>query len=233
MLNLEPKILLYALLGGILPAILWLWFWLKEDSKKPEPRGLLTISFLAGMAGVLVVFPLEKLAYDNLSTKLLPLIISWAFIEEFIKYLSLYYVDLKSRYFDEPVDALIYIITIALGFAALENVLFIIKPLQSGEVITGLLTGHFRFMGATLLHIVASGSMGIAIGLSFYKSRFIKRLYTFVGIIVAVLLHTLFNFFIIKSDGQLTFTILSVLWIAVVILFLFFEKIKRIKNPIT
>ena len=30
---LDPKTLLYALLGGILPAVLWLWFWLKEDSK--------------------------------------------------------------------------------------------------------------------------------------------------------------------------------------------------------
>jgi len=66
-MSLDPQIFLYALLGGILPAILWLWFWLKEDAKKPEPRGLITLSFVAGMLGVFIVFPIEKFAYDTLT----------------------------------------------------------------------------------------------------------------------------------------------------------------------
>jgi RsiW-degrading membrane proteinase PrsW (M82 family) len=47
-------IIAYALLSGILPALLWLWFWLKEDNLHPEPRSLLIGSFIAGM--IVVVF---------------------------------------------------------------------------------------------------------------------------------------------------------------------------------
>ena len=54
--------ILFALLGGVLPALLWLWFWLKEDKKRPEPRGLILLAFIAGMLTVPVVLPFEKLA---------------------------------------------------------------------------------------------------------------------------------------------------------------------------
>lgn len=228
-MNLDPKLLFYALLGGILPAILWLWFWLKEDSERPEPKKLIIISFLAGMVGVLVVLPLERFTYGAILSVPM-LILSWAIIEELVKFAGFYYVGLKSKFFDEPVDALVYIITVAIGFAALENVLFIIKPLQSGNVVVSLLTGQFRFIGATLLHIVASGAIGVAVGLSYYKSKLKKIFYTIMGITVAVVLHTLFNFFIIQSSGELTLSILGVLWLLVIILFLFFEKIKKIRK---
>ena len=54
--------LLLALLGGILPALLWLWYWLKEDAARPEPRGLIMLAFVAGMITVPLVVPLEALA---------------------------------------------------------------------------------------------------------------------------------------------------------------------------
>ncbi len=45
----DPKILSIAFLGGVLPSLLWLWFWIKEESKKPEPKGLLAVVFILGM----------------------------------------------------------------------------------------------------------------------------------------------------------------------------------------
>ena len=53
---------LIAFAGGILPALIWLWFWLREDREAPEPRGLIALSFAAGMAVVYFVLPIQKLA---------------------------------------------------------------------------------------------------------------------------------------------------------------------------
>ena len=51
---------LYALLGGILPALVWLAFWLREDYKHPEPRGLVFRTFIFGMIAVIIVLPFQK-----------------------------------------------------------------------------------------------------------------------------------------------------------------------------
>lgn len=228
--SIDPTTLYYALLGGILPAVLWLWFWLKEDERKPEPRGLILISFLAGMAAVIIVLPLEKLASVFFASTSLSLLIVWSAIEEIVKYSAITLVALKSKYFDEPIDALIYMITVALGFAALENSMFLIKPLLNGDITVSFLTGNLRYMGATLLHVAASASIGVALGLSFYKGPFIKAISTIIGLSTAIALHTFFNFFIIRNNGEDTFTVFLYLWMAIVVVIFLFEKVKRIKN---
>ena len=60
-MNLE--VLLYVFLGGLVPAILWLWFWLREDSAHPEPRGLIVITFIAGMVSVVLTIPTQGVVY--------------------------------------------------------------------------------------------------------------------------------------------------------------------------
>lgn len=224
---LSPETLLYALLGGILPAILWLWFWLKEDSKKPEPRSMILLSFIAGMIGVAVVFPMEKIAAHFLVEGPMLLLV-WAAIEELIKFAAISLVALRSIYFDEPVDALVYMITVALGFAAIENSLFLLAPLIDGDFTGGLLTGNLRYMGATLLHTAASATIGIALGLSFYKSMPARIISGLFGITTAIALHTLFNFFIIQRNGEDTFIVFLHLWVAIVFVIFFFEKVKRV-----
>jgi len=74
----------------------------------------------------------------------------------------------KTKYIHKPIDWPIFLITVALGFAAFENVLFLIKPLSLDQATVGLMTGQLRFLGSTLLHTVSSGMIGIALGLSFY-----------------------------------------------------------------
>ncbi len=215
---------LFASLGGILPALLWLWYWLKEDKARPEPKGLILLSFVAGMVTVPLVIPLEQIAIEYSSG--LIMVILWAAIEELMKYGAAFFVVLRRKAVDEPIDAIIYMITIALGFAALENTLFLLNPSLSLENV--FITGNLRFVGATLLHTLASASVGVAMALSFYKKKAIKKSYVIVGIILSIILHSLFNFFIINTDGEKILTVFAFVWVGIVLLLLSFEKVKNI-----
>ena len=224
----------FALSGGILPALLWLWFWLKEDPH-PEPRRILILTFLAGMVMAVVSLFLEQIAqwllsdfFAGFSPALTMglLLVVWAGIEEIAKYQAARR-DFRLKAFDEPVDALIYLITAALGFAALENVLFLLKVFSAQGMVVGFITGNLRFLGATLLHLSASAIVGVSIAFSFFHKEKMHR-NVFWGLSLATALHALFNYLIIKSGGVGLFKILVPLWLAVIILMLVFEKIRNL-----
>jgi len=227
----------FAFVGGLLPALLWLWFWLREDLH-PEPRRILLLTFTAGMVMAIVALFLEQ-GTNVLITKwfvFLPkwlfsviLLFVWAAIEEIAKYIAARRAALRLSSFDEPVDALIYLITAALGFAALENILFLLKVFGGHGMLAGLITGNLRFLGATLLHVVSSAIVGASVAFSFFHKKKLMR-NVLGGLLFATILHTLFNFFIINSGDTNLFKILIPLWLAVVILFFIFEKIKGLKN---
>jgi RsiW-degrading membrane proteinase PrsW (M82 family) len=226
----NPKTLGLALLFGILPSLIWLWFWLKEDRKKPEPTGLLTVTFIMGMVAVIAVLPIQKFIQSLTDSSQLQ-IIGWASAEEIIKYLAVLTILFRSSYLNEPTDWPIFLITCALGFAALENTLFLIKPFSLGQTTVGLLTGQLRFLGSTLLHTVTSGIVGISLGLSFkMENKSIKRLHLFIGLVLAIALHSAFNFFIMKNNGSDFLKIFGFLWVVTIIIMLLFEKLRRMSG---
>lgn len=232
MADLTPSIIFFAILGGVLPALFWLWFWLKEDRLHPEPRGLIVLAFLAGMLATATAYPLEKYLGDvlavsnNLDSFRFLFVVS--VVEESLKYFAIYFVALRSRFFDEPIDAVVYFVTIALGFAALENTLYLISPLGSGDAFGTIMLGNFRFIGATLLHVAASSILGVTLAMTFFASR-IKRIgATILALAGAIGLHTLFNFTIIATEGRLMYLLFVLLWFSILALLLACEKIKRL-----
>jgi RsiW-degrading membrane proteinase PrsW (M82 family) len=225
----DPKIIIFSLLAGVVPAVIWLIFWLREDKERPEPRGLVFLTFVLGMISVVFVLPLEKIAKNSITDTTL-LIIVLASLEELIKYGATWLIALKSAFVNEPIDFPMYFITAALGFAALENALFLIHPLAIDQTVVGLLTGSLRYLGATLLHAISSGIIGIAMGLAFFSSRFTKAVYVFFGLITAIALHSTFNFFIMENAGENYLTIFGFLWVVTVIVFLLLEKLRRMSQ---
>lgn len=215
-----------AFLGGIVPSLFWLWFWLKEDNNKPEPNGLLMTVFVLGMIAAVSVLPIQKFIQVNISSEQWQLIL-WAASEEMIKYLAVLVIVYGTNNADEPIDWPIYLITAALGFAALENALFLIKPISTGENTVGLLTGGLRFLGSTLLHTVTSGILGIAIGISLRMDAFIRKWYLTIGLVFAIALHVAFNFFIIRNSGNDFLKVFGFLWVVTIIVMLLFEKVRR------
>jgi len=216
-----------APLLGIIPALIWLWFWLKEDAH-PEPLRLITLSFFAGQAVVFVVLPLQRLIYDLWSTMGQNILfVSWAGIEELLKFAAAWIVGIHATADDEPVDALMYMIVFALGFVSLENTLFLIDPLHTGDILGSFVTGNLRFLGASLVHVLSSALVGICLGFAFYQSRKVKILAGLLGVILATVLHASFNLFIIKESESNLFLIFGFVWIGIIGLMLMFEKIKH------
>ena len=219
-----------AFICGLIPALFWLWFWLREDNEKPEPYLLIAITFIAGMAVVPLALPLQKYAIgiyhgDNL-------IYVWVIIEEVLKYAVALSIILWNKAVDEPIDMVIYMVTIALGFAALENTLFLLNPLATGDYVNSILTGSFRFLGATLLHVLASGTVGVALAFAFHKSNLARTLYGMGGLCLAIVLHALFNFFIMDASGETILGVFLFVWFGIIVLFLLFEKIKQAERKV-
>ena len=222
---------LIAFLGGLIPALLWLWFWHREDRKHPEPTGLVVLAFITGMVTVPIVVPFEKLVAHSFVGATGAIIVLWAVIEEAFKFVAARISILGRAAVDEPVDEMVYMITVALGFAALENTLFMLGPIGNGDIITSFITGNFRFIGATLLHTLASATVGIFLALGFYKPSLVRRLYAALGLILAIALHAVFNFFIMKSTGGKVLYVFLFVWLGIIVLLAVFEKVKRMRSP--
>jgi len=228
----------FALIGGTLPPLIWLWFWLREDCH-PEPKRIIFVTFTAGVFAIPIILYVEKLIAESLdiasiealsSTSGIIALAALAFVEEVGKYTAAYVVAFRNKNYDEPVDAMVYLISAALGFAALENALFLVQQISGDVEITLIVVANnLRFMGATLLHVAASGIAGAIIGLAFFKSKKAIIIATVVGLATATALHTLFNFFILNSNG-VPFNVFIGLWITIVILILLFEKVKSLKH---
>lgn len=220
-----------AFILGLIPALIWLWFWLKEDTH-PEPAKMVTLSFIGGMAAVLFVLPLQKIVYDYIQNQDVLSFAVWASIEETFKFIFVYFIALRNKKVaDEPVDDIIYLIISALGFVTLENTLFLIPGIANGDFLNTIVYGNSRFIGASLLHIMTSGVVGIMIALAFYKTRKQKVYYTIFGLIIAIVLHTAFNLSIMNMPEKYLLTF-GMVWAGVVGLLLMFEKVKHLnKTP--
>ncbi|MBI2175531.1 MAG: PrsW family intramembrane metalloprotease [Parcubacteria group bacterium] len=226
---------LWSLFGGLLPALVWLWFWLREDPH-PEPRKMLLLVFFGGAAAVPFALFFERFAFRiGVASGLVQpgtigvgLLVVWAFIEEYLKYLAAKKIALERRVYDEPVDAIIYLITAALGFAALENMLFLLRAFGETGVLLGITTTNLRFLGATLLHVIASSVIGISVAFSFFHTT--SRTHNLRGgLYTATALHALFNIFIMEKGDDAIFFIFTLLWLAALVVIFFFERVKSLQ----
>ncbi len=101
--------------------------------------------------------------------------------------------------FDEPADAIIYMVAAAMGFAAIENVLALFQAIPDGAQ-AALQIWLLRFIGATLLHAVSSAIVGYFLALSWFNGRHSQKLIP-AGLALASLTHFVFNIILLKGGG--------------------------------
>lgn len=233
--------IIFSVLGGFVPAFIWMAFWLQEDHDHPEPLKRILKAFVGGMVAVPIALMLQLGLHEyfdvptNLSSFVQNsfltgslFIFLFAGIEEILKFLAAYFIGVHSRDTDEAVDVMVYMIAAALGFAALENTLYILAPLLEGDTTAAFLTGNMRFIGTTLIHVSASALVAYSLALAFFMKRKYKIEHILAGLFIATLLHTVFNLFIIQTQALYMIGSLILVWIGTLILFFLFEKIKKV-----
>jgi len=237
------------ILFGILPSLIWLFYYLKKDLH-PEPRREILKLFFYGAIITIPVF-FVQMGLSNLLEQVkasgildgFPVIadiVKWfiviAFTEEFLKYFVVKQVIIKESTLDEPLDIMLYMVVVALGFAAIENILYLFSPvnhnyLNINKILESTITISFiRFIGATLLHTLSSALIGYFLALASIKNKNMGLLIA-IGIILASLLHGLYNFSIITLTSPMNFIVPLLIVIGLVIFIIYdFDEVKKIKG---
>lgn len=187
---------------GLLPSLVWLSLFLTKDTE-PEPKYLIIKVFFLGIIIAPIVVLMESgisiISNLNFLPKAVTFFLLAAFVEEYMKYWVVRHSVLTKPDFDQPQDAIIYMIAAALGFAAMENML-VIKGIYPDGLASTLGVISLRFTGATLLHALASGIVGYFLGLAWFFYHF-KRYIIVFGLILATGLHFTFNSLIFTDPG--------------------------------
>ena len=218
---------------GVAPSLIWLWYYLKKD-EHPEPKLMILKAFIFGFISTFLAFGLEFLfmktvlgdgsacpecKYDlpkmlGLSAGKDFFILSFvflgvlAYIEEAVKYLAAKISALRSKAFDEPVDAMVYLVVAALGFAAAENIGYILQDMENAVGIA-----YFRFLSSTFIHALASAVAGYFFAFAVLRRKNVA-FYAALGLIFATAIHAMFNAFIVLAEGNSRFLILVAILIA-------------------
>lgn len=233
---------LYLLILAVLPGLIWLFYFFKKD-RHPEPRHMILKIFLFGMLSAFpaafIEFHLEKVlpeqnfALANFTCYLVAffsVVVGVALIEEIMKFLVVKFGAIKSPELDEPMDLILYMIVAGLGFATLENIFIFFSPDISYALEETLSLALFRFVSATFLHALCSGTIGFFLALSFCEIKNKKALFVS-GFLLAILLHGLYNFSIMNLGGALRFGIPTVIILSLAIFISWgIKKLKKMKG---
>lgn len=220
-------------LFGLLPPLIWLFYYLKKDVN-PESKTNILKAFVAGGLITIPVYFIETF-FLGADIPLSPFVaflatnfIFVAFIEEIFKFFTFKFGFENKPFLDEPVDYLIYMITIALGFATFENIFIFYQFNFADSAQVSLIVGIIRFLGPNLLHVLASGLLGIFIYFAKTKKNI---LFIIFGIIIATALHGTFNLFIININNIFNiFLLVFVLLSSFFILLMGFKFLKVAKK---
>ncbi len=176
---------------ALLPTYLILRHFLKND-RYPEPTGVIMNTYFLGVGiiipAVILALLLTRLIPEGLSPWALgaaAAFLSAAIPEEALKLLVLCRYCLRHRAFDEPMDGIVYGVTVSLGFATLENVLYVVKGGLSVAIARGLtaVPGH-AFLGVI---------MGYYVGQAYVSTGATRRNFLWKAYLVPVLLHALYD----------------------------------------
>lgn len=196
---------LLLLLLAVLPGLLISYAIFRADKYEQEPLLPLALCFLAGAAATVPVVLLQRWAYTWLGGApfdfLQTIVLSFgvlAFSEETAKFLILLLLAYPRKYFNEPLDGIVYAVLVAMGFATVENIVYADR--------FGLQTTLVRSLTAVPAHLAFAIVQGYYTGLAKFnrlqESRLLLR-----GLCFAILLHGIYDLLIMQNWSR---------WLAVV-----------------
>ena len=218
-----------TLLITILPSLLIVTFFVMSDRFREPNKEILKVF----VYGIILVFPAfylntalsEIFASRLISENLIRSFLTAAPVEEVLKFCVLYSLVYKMKDFNEPIDGIVYGVSVSLGFATLENIYYVY-----------FLSDYFDSSARTLAivrsfsAVPAHGVFGAVMGYFFMKYSFVKKQNNlFLCMFVPFLLHGFYNFF--AADYFIvSFLLIVISWIVVLRMFLRLKKSQKKKK---
>ncbi|MDL0435732.1 glutamic-type intramembrane protease PrsW [Niallia sp. SS-2023] len=206
--------MLAILSAGIAPGLALLSYFYLKDQYESEPIALV---FRAFITGALLVFPIMFIQYvlrveEAVPSHLLNSFVTTSLLEEFFKWFILFFTAYQHIEFDEPYDGIIYGVSISLGFATVENILYLVA------------NGVEYALGRALLPVSSHALFGVIMGYYLGKGKFTmpKSKWIFYSLIVPFILHGIYDYI-------LTFQKNWLLFITPFMLFLWWLGLRKVK----
>ncbi|MDX2048978.1 MAG: YhfC family glutamic-type intramembrane protease [Chitinophagaceae bacterium] len=173
-----------------------------KDQYNKEPRRHLIVSFFLGVLSAfialglqLLLTPLHKaLMPQNIFSIAIFAYLVVALTEEWSKYIMVRYYAFPKKEFDEPYDGIVYSVMVGMGFATIENIMYVMQH--------GYATAFVRMF----LSVPAHGTFAVLMGYSIGKAwiNYDRRImYMMLGLFWAVFFHGTFDFFLFLREDQL------------------------------
>lgn len=207
------------LIASATPVIIFLYLLTQRD-KRPEPLSLLAKCFLGGFLVAIVAIIIELFlgAFSDsfkgpLSNSIYSAFVIAAGTEEFVKWFVLRKIVWKNKEFDQYYDGIIYAVFVSLGFAFIENLMYV----NSGGL-------HVAFVRA-ILSVPGHGFFAVIMGFYLSLAKFgepaKREKYLQRSLWVPILFHGLFDFCLMYMEKLTKIDEYPLLVLALVILFTF------------
>jgi RsiW-degrading membrane proteinase PrsW (M82 family) len=178
-------------LSAVVPSFLLIWYFRGRDTF-PEPARVLWASFGLGVLSIVPTLALDWAVLSLVAPPADPLVgaafdafVTAAFPEELLKFCVLYFYCARHREFDEPMDGIVYGSVSSLGFATLENVLYVSKE--------GLGVALMRAATAVPAHALWGAIMGYFVAQAKFGGKNKPRCYL-AALSIPILAHGLYDF---------------------------------------
>jgi|SRR6218665_2030753 len=188
------------LMLAIAPGIAICLFIFHRDAYNREPKLNLIISFLLGVIAVIPAAIIEGLLLPSdagISSIFVKAFLSVALVEELAKFLALRFYAYPGKSFDEPLDGIVYAVMVSMGFATLENILYVFQSEATGQ-------GYQVALMRMFLAVPAHATFGVLMGYHAGKAKFAqhgKTALLLTGLFWAILFHGLYDFFLFLRDS--------------------------------
>ena len=173
--------------SAIIPPLLIAFFIYRNDLYEVEPHRLLIKTFFLGFLITIPMILIELLTGEIFDNILLYSLLGVALVEEGIKYVTLLLYNYKKDDFNEPYDGIIYSVMLTMGFALVENVMYVIQG--GGEV------AILRMFSAIPLHATCGIIMGYFLGKAKMEHQNIEK-NKILALVIPTIIHGLYNYFI-------------------------------------
>lgn len=216
----------FKILAAVAPAIILAIIMIRKD-KRPEPIGWLFaavgLGILCGPAVLLIGYlALSDIPTDTFIGAFLSSFINAAIPEEGLKFAALYFLAKRCKHFDEMFDGIVYAVCIGMGFAGLENTLYLF-----GAEDEWISVGISRALMSVPMHYVFAIIMGAFFSLGWFDKKN-RKVYLSAALILPIIVHGAYDTlcFSMGLDENLSFYIL--------VAFLFgFKYIRRYVKSLT